>query len=87
MKIIRTDRFERSFQKLQKPLKTKAMKKIALFLENLFHPSLHTEKLEPRKKNIWSFRLDRNHRVIFTFPEADTILFLNIGPHDIYRKL
>lgn len=87
MKIIETARFRASFEKLQKPTKQKTKKQLQLFLKNMFYPSLHTEKLEPRQKNIWSFRVDKNYRVIFTFLSADTLLFLDIGPHDIYKNM
>ncbi len=87
MKIIETSRFRKSFNKLAKTIKKKTREKTGLFLKNITHPSLNTEKLEPRQSNIWSFRIDRNHRVCFTFLPPDTVLFLDIGPHDIYRKL
>ena len=87
MNIVETDRFRRSFSDLPKIIKMKAQKQFRLFLENIFHTSLHTEKLEPRIKNIWSFRLDRKYRVIFTFrPEKDEIWFLDVGSHDIYKR-
>lgn len=87
MKIIETARFRASFKKLQKPTKHKVKKQFQLFFENIFHPSLHTEKLEPRHKNIWSFRVDKSYRVIFIVSSRDTVLLLDIGPHDIYRKM
>ena len=86
MKITETEQFRKSFNKLDNKLQKKTKKQFKLFLENLFHPSLNTEKLEPKNNNIWSFRIDKSSRVIFTFPEKKTILLLDIGPHDIYRK-
>ncbi len=86
MKIIETARFRASFLKLQKPTKQKVKKQFQLFFENIFHPSLHTEKLQPRHKNLWSFRVDRSYRVIFSVSSRDVILLIDIGPHDIYRK-
>ena len=86
MKITETAQFRKSYKSLDKVIQGKAKKRFQLFLQNLFHPSLNTEKLEPRNKNIWSFRIDWNFRVIFTFPDQETILLLDIGPHDIYRK-
>jgi len=45
------------------------------------------EKLEPKYKNIWSFRVDQKYRVLFTFvPRENELWLLDIGPHDIYRK-
>lgn len=87
MRIIETARFRASFEKLQKPTKQKVKKQFQLFFENIFHPSLHTEKLEPRHKNIWSFRVDKNYRVIFTLSSQETILLIDIGPHNMYRKI
>lgn len=86
MKITETFKFRKSFKKLDSTLKKKTHKQFKLFLNNLFHPSLNTEKLEPKTSNIWSFRIDKSTRVIFTFAENETILLLDIGPHDIYRK-
>lgn len=87
MEIIESGRFRKSLRGLPKPARKKVQKQFRLFLKNLFHSSLHTEKLEPKHKNIWSFRIDKNLRVIFTFIETQTILMLDIGPHDIYKKL
>lgn len=86
MKITETERFRKSFDALDKTQRKKAKKQFQLFIKNLFYPSLHTEKLEPKKNNIWSFRIDKNFRVIFTFPDTDTILLLDIGSHNIYKK-
>lgn len=86
MKITETERFRKSFSSLDKIQRKRAKKQFQLFIKNLFHPSLHTEKLEPKKNNIWSFRIDKKFRVIFTFSSAETILLLDIGPHNIYKK-
>ena len=80
MKITETSRFRKSFEKLDSRLKKKAHKQFKLFLDNLFYPSLNTEKLEPKTSNIWSFRIDKNIRVIFTFTENETVLLLDVGP-------
>jgi len=87
MKITETAQFRKSYNKLNKILRNKAQKQFKLFIENLFHPSLNTEKLEPKNSNIWSFRVDKHTRVIFTFLENENVLLLDIGSHDIYRKL
>lgn len=86
MKIIETARFRKSFAALDSRYKKKVKKQFQLFLKNPRYPSLNTEKLAPKENNIWSFRIDRKYRVIFTFQGADTILVLDLGPHDIYRR-
>ncbi len=46
-------------------LKKKYQKQKSLFEKNPYHPSLNTEKLRPKKLNIYSFRLNRKWRAIF----------------------
>lgn len=87
MKITETARFRTSLNALSNKQLVKLKKRFGLFFQNIFHPSLRTEKLEPKHKNIWSFRMDKSYRVIFTFTDKETILLLDIGPHDIYRKI
>lgn len=36
-----------------------------LFERNSFHPSLHTEKLEPKSVGLYSFRIGKIYRAIF----------------------
>ena len=66
----------------------KAEKQENLFCKNPFHPSLHTEKLEPKGRQVWSFRIDKNYRIVFRFlEEKDKVLLLTIGPHSWIYKL
>lgn len=87
MKIVETARFRKSFIALEKETRKKVYKKFELFIKNTIHPSLHVEKLEPKTRNIWSFRIDKNIRVIFAWTDSRTILILDIGLHDIYKTI
>jgi len=87
MKIDYTSKFERQYRKLPNQIKIKTEKQEKLFRSNPFYPSLHTEKLTPRFKEIWSFRIDKNYRVVFKFLKQDNALFLNIGAHDYIYKI
>ena len=44
---------------------SKFEKQKRLFEANPFHPSLHTEKLEPKSVGLYSFRIDKKYRAIF----------------------
>ena len=46
-------------------LVTKFEKQKQLFESNPSHPSLNTEKLEPKSVGLYSFRIDRKYRAIF----------------------
>ena len=86
MEIIVTKEFESRYADLPTVIQKRAEKQEQLFRRNPFYPSLNTEKLEPKSKNVWSFRVDRNYRIIFRFIDGRTVLFLTIGRHDwIYR--
>lgn len=54
-----------------------------LFEENLRHPSLNVELLEPRWRGIYSFRLDRKYRALFLISEGKAEVF-KITKH--YKK-
>jgi len=64
-----------------KSLDKKFKKQKKLLEGNLFHPSLDTELLEPRKMRIWSFRIDRKYRAIFVFRKKDTIEIIDVNNH------
>lgn len=85
MKVFYTKKFVSLYQKLPSVIKIKAERQERIFQENLFYPSLNTEKLMPKKNNLWSFRVDGTYRIVFHF-EGESATFLYIGHHkDIYR--
>ncbi|MCX6786811.1 MAG: type II toxin-antitoxin system RelE/ParE family toxin [Candidatus Kaiserbacteria bacterium] len=87
MKVILTAEFVSRYDDLPEKIKIKAEKQEKYFRKNPFHPSLHTEKLEPHQKEVWSIRVDRRYRIAFRFIDGDTALFLTVGPHDWIYKL
>lgn len=85
--IFVAEEFEKKFKELPAHVQRKAEKQETLFRQNPFYPSLHTEKLSPHEKDIWSFRIDKNYRVAFRFYGSGKIIFLTIGPHDWIYKI
>jgi len=65
----------------RRQLAKKLERRISAFEKNPFHPSLHTELLEPKRMRMWSFRIDRLYRAIFIFREKDTIEILDVNNH------
>ena len=76
--------FNRSFQRLPKDIQQKTKERVKIFKENPFHPSLDTHKLHGKLKEQWSFCIKGQYRIIFVFDKNDAV-FLDIGPHDIYK--
>ena len=87
MEIFLTDEFIKRYSHLPSSIRKKAEKQEKLFRQNPFYPSLHTEKLEPKGKQVWSFRIDRSYRVLFKFIEEGDVIFLTVGPHDWIYKI
>lgn len=79
MKIIITDRFHKDFKRL-KSLRSRIQKQIDYFIEDNTHPSLQSEKLSPKKYERYSFRINKQYRVIYTFQNKVPVL-LYISKH------
>ena len=56
-------------------------KQLKFLQESYSHPSLHVKILNPRKLKIFSFRLDKKYRVIFSVQESTFIEILDITNH------
>jgi len=87
IEVFVTEEFQKRYSDLPKTIQRKAEKQEEIFRRNPFHPSLHTEKLEPKGKQVWSFRVDKRYRIFFRFIGRDKVYFLTIGPHDWIYKL
>ncbi len=59
----------------------KLTKQVKLLEENHRHPSLNTEKLEPRELGLYSFRIDRRYRAIFHVLTTGEIQIIDINDH------
>jgi plasmid maintenance system killer protein len=84
-KSYTTPYFEKKFVKLPKDLQKIAIKKILLFENNPFHPSLHTHKLKGPLSKFWSFYVNKNFRVLFRFLKNNEVIYYDIDTHDIYK--
>jgi plasmid maintenance system killer protein len=62
-------------------IEKKLYKQISTIRENINHPSLHVELLEPKHLRFFSFRIDRKYRAIFIFRNKETIEIISITDH------
>ncbi len=84
--IFYTPEFKSRYQGLSRSVQQKAERREKIFRQNPFHPSLQTEKLKPKEKEYWSFRIDPSYRILFRFLDDRKIIFLTCGHHNwIYR--
>lgn len=84
MKIKAYNRFKKSYRKLPENIQKKVDKQIALLLNDLKHPSLHTKKIMG-KEGILEARVDIYYRMSFEIVE-DTIFLRVVGNHDEVLK-
>jgi len=85
MEIRYSPKFKRQYKKLPEDIKTRAEKMEAVFRKNPFDPRLKTHKLHVSQDGFMSFSVDYSYRIIFEFYNADTVIFYEIGTHDIYE--
>ena len=65
----------------KRELEKKFLKQLALLQNNLNHPSLNLEILEPKHLRFYSLRVDRKYRAIFIFRDYDTIEIIEVNNH------
>ena len=80
MKILPLRKDLEAFLK-RRNLAAKYKKQKKLLEENIFHPSLNFELLEPKHMHIYSFRLDRKYRAMFIFISSELIEIVDINNH------
>ncbi|MBI4669959.1 MAG: hypothetical protein HY747_12420 [Elusimicrobia bacterium] len=85
MNIELSPQFERAYRDLPEQIKKKIKKAVFLLENNPRHPSLRIEKID-LEENIWSGRVDRNHRFTFQWIPGGVRL-RKVGSHqNVYRK-
>jgi mRNA-degrading endonuclease YafQ of YafQ-DinJ toxin-antitoxin module len=84
-RIEYSEKFLKSLRKLPKNLIEKAYEKEKIFRENPFNPILKTHKLHGKDKECLAFWIDYKYRIKFIFLSENEVLFLDIGPHNIYK--
>ena len=79
---------EKGLQALSAENRKRAITALRRFDASPRHPSLNFERLAGHG-NLYSIRISRTHRAILRRVEgtADTYDLMDVGPHDIYRRL
>lgn len=83
--IYYSSQFKKNFKKVPKRIQKEAAKKEKLFRQDPFHPSLKTHSLKGKFKNYYSFSITYSYRILFELKSKETVGFVNIGTHSIYR--
>ncbi|MBC8231894.1 type II toxin-antitoxin system RelE/ParE family toxin [bacterium] len=84
MKIRRTRRFKKDYQKLSTDIQGRTDEKLRLLLLDRRHPSLRVHQVRG-VPGLWELSVTMNYRVIFEI-EPDCYVLLGVGPHDILDR-
>lgn len=86
MEIAFSDSFKKAFKKRIKDSQTETefWQKVDVFINNPFDNTLKTHKLSGKLKNLWSFSIEFDLRVVFYFTndKPKKVIFVDIGKHD-----
>ena len=85
LKILYSPAFISQFERLDDTSRSHAYKKIDLFTKDPKHPSLRTHKLNGQLEGFLSFSVDYTLRIVFEYKDKNTVIFLKVGDHSVYR--
>lgn len=86
-KIEVSKKFERERKKIIKKnvqIAKRIVKSLVLFSENISHPSLNLEKLIGTY--FWTIRVDDRYRIFLIWKDKNTVILIDVGEHDKYRR-
>ncbi len=86
MEVSFSDSFQKVFKKKVKSTELAAefWDRLGLFINNPFDSKLKTHKLSGKLKDLWSFSIEYDLRVVFYFTKDKPrrAVFVDIGTHD-----
>ena len=84
MKVRRTERFKKDYQKLPADIQRRVAEKLSFLLHNVRYPSLRVHKLRGIE-GLWELSVTMNYRVIFEI-QGECFVLLAAGPHQIVDR-
>ncbi|OGG40497.1 hypothetical protein A2118_03860 [Candidatus Kaiserbacteria bacterium GWA2_50_9] len=85
MNVGYSRKFLKNASRLPKKLIALAEEKEALFRTDPYHSSLRTHQLHGKERGNLAFWINYHYRIKFIFLSDNRVLFLDIGPHDLYE--
>jgi len=86
MNIDYSPKFKKQFKKLPKYIKNLALKQEEIFRKDPFDLRLKTHKLQGTTLDYWAFSVSHSYRIGFVFCKDNSVRFLAVGGHEIYKK-
>ncbi len=86
MEVLFKPNFIRQFNRLEPALQDEVFEKIELFKDAKFHKQLKVHKLKGRLKGRYSFSVNYQTRIVFTYVSKREIVLLAVGDHNVYKE-
>lgn len=81
MQYILSKQFEKSFTKLPKKVKTKAIEQLKVFIVDPMDVQLNNHSLSGKWRNYRSINISGDIRALYTKVDDDIVRFVDIGSH------
>lgn len=85
MEIYYSSKFSRAYKRLSLSVKRSSERAEKIFRENPFDSRLKTHKLHGKYRKFCAFWVNDKYWIMFQFLKKDSVAFINIGSHDIYK--
>ena len=85
IRIALSSGFKRAYKKRLRNDADKQLKFVEcllLFAADPYHPRLRTHKLTGQLKDLWSFSIEYDLRIVFYFVNDNEVILEDIGTHD-----
>ena len=83
--IYPTTHFVKAYRNLPEKIRLYAKQKEEIFKVDPFDNRLKTHKLKGRFRKLWPYSINYQYRIVFRFIDDETVIYYNIGTHDVYR--
>jgi len=83
--ILTTSHFRRALKKIPENVVRQFKTKEMIIKKNPFASSLKTHRLRGKLSKYYSFSINYQYRVLFEFLDEKTVVFINVGTHEIYK--
>jgi len=83
--IAQSSSFRKAFKRkirTNSSLEKRFWERVEIFQTDPHDPKLKTHKLSGSLKDLWSFSIDYDTRVVFSFISPHQVLFIDIGTHE-----
>jgi mRNA-degrading endonuclease YafQ of YafQ-DinJ toxin-antitoxin module len=83
--IVLTSSFRRAFKRRirgNKKLEQRFRERVTIFHNDPFDARLRTHQLSGQLEGLWSFSVDYDCRVVFSFVEPNRAMLVDIGSHE-----